>query len=99
MAGQDVASAGQRAEAWSHIAIVFAPSADGATTSVTVYRDYEVAGTGTFSGALAVDGLADSSLAFGAFMGNVDEVRVTRGTLAPEKFLRAHRLGLAVIVR
>lgn len=99
VAGQDVASASQLSEAWSHIAIVFAPSADGATTAVTVYRDYEVAGTGTFSGALAVDGLADSSLAFGAFMGNVDEVRVTRGTLAPEKFLRAHRLGFAVIVR
>ena len=78
---------------------MFAPSADGATTAVTVYRDYEVAGTGAFSGALAVDGLADSSLAFGAFMGNVDEVRVTRGTLAPEKFLRAHRLGFALIVR
>ena len=99
VAGQDVASASQLSEAWSHIAIVFAPSADGATTAVTVYRDYEVAGTGAFSGALAVDGLADSSLAFGAFMGNVDEVRVTRGTLAPEKFLRAHRLGFAVIVR
>lgn len=99
VAGQAVASASQLSEAWSHIAIVFAPSADGATTAVTVYRDYEVAGTGAFSGALAVDGLADSSLAFGAFMGNVDEVRVTRGTLAPEKFLRAHRLGFAVIVR
>ena len=99
VAGQDVASASQLSEEWSHIAIVFAPSADGATTSVTVYRDYEVAGTGAFSGALAVDGLADSSLAFGAFMGNVDEVRVTRGTLAPEKFLRAHCLGFAVIVR
>ena len=99
VAGQDVASAGQLSDEWSHMAIVFAPSADGATTSVTVYRDYEVAGTGAFSGALAVDGLADSSLAFGAFMGNVDEVRVTRGTLAPEKFLRAHRLGFALIVR
>ncbi len=99
VAGQEVASAGELAAAWSHFAIAFAPAADGANTSVTVYRDYESVGTGTFGGTLAVDGLADSALSFGAFAGNVDEVRVTRGTLAAEAFLRAHRLGFAVIVR
>ena len=99
VADQEVASAGEMAAAWSHFAIVFAPAADGATTAVTVYRDYAQVGTGTFSGTLAVDGLADSALTFGAFAGNVDEVRVTRGTLTAEKFLRAHRLGFAVIVR
>lgn len=99
VAGQEVASAGQLTAAWSHVGLVFAPSADGATTAVTVYRDYEAVGTGTFSGTLAVDGLSDSALAFGAFAGNVDEVRVSRGALAPESFLRAHRLGFVVIVR
>ena len=99
VADQEVASAGELTAAWSHFAIVFAPAADGATTAVTVYRDYEQVGTGTFSGTLAVDGLADSALSFGAFAGNVDEVRVTRGTLAVADFLRAHRLGFAVIVR
>lgn len=99
VAGAEVASAGELTSAWSHVAVVFAPAADGETTAVTVYRDYKVAGTGTFSGTLAVDGLSDSSLAFGAFAGNVDEVRVSRGARAAADFLRAHRLGLALIVR
>ncbi len=100
VADQEVASAGALSAAWSHFAIAFAPAADGANTSVTVYRDYaQVGTTGTFGGTLAVDGLADSALSFGAFAGNVDEVRVTRGTLAVADFLRAHRLGFAVIVR
>ena len=85
--------------AWSHVAVAFAPSADGSETAVTVYRDHAVAGTGTFAGTLAIDGLSDSSLALGAFAGQVDELRVSRGALGPSRLLRAVRRGLVLTIR
>lgn len=95
-----VASAGALpGAAWSHVAVAFAPSADGSKTDVTVYRDYAVAGTGTFAGTLAVDGLSDSSLALGAFAGQIDELRVSRGALGPSRLLRAVRRGLVLTIR
>ena len=95
-----VASAGALPGAvWSHVAVAFAPSADGSETAVTVYRDHAVAGTGTFAGTLNVDGLSDSSLALGAFAGQVDELRVSRGALGPSRLLRAVRRGLVLTIR
>ena len=85
--------------AWSHVAVAFAPSADGSKTDVTVYRDHAVAGTGTFAGTLDIDGLSDSSLALGAFAGQVDELRVSRGALGPSRLLRAVRRGLVLTIR
>lgn len=99
VAGQAVASAGALEKAWAHMGLVFAPTADGRSTTVTVYRDYAVAGTGTFDGTLDVDGLSDSSLAFGAFAGGIDELRVSRGALPPAAFLRAKPLGFTMVVR
>lgn len=99
VAGREVASAGASGSGWSHVGLVFAPAADGGSTAVTVYRDYAVVGTGSFDGTLDVAGLSDSSLAFGAFAGGIDELRVSRGALAADAFLRAKPLGFALFVR
>ena len=84
---------------WRHVAVTFVPSADGASTSVSFYLDYNRVGEPVaFNGTLAVDGLADSSLACGSFAGSIDELRITKGALSVADMLRATRLGTIMIV-
>ena len=78
---------------------MFAPSADGSTTTVTTYRGYLPAGQGTFAGTLAVDGVSTSNLVVGDFDGSVDELRVSLGTLAVEHLLYARRDGTIIVFR
>lgn len=97
--GDTTVSAGSLGSDWSHVGIVFAPSADNAKTTVTVYRDYKVVEAKEVDGLLSVDNLSDSVLSFGQFDGNLDELRVSRGSLGVKDFLRARRPGFALIVR
>ncbi len=84
---------------WRHVAVTFEPSADGVSTSVSFYLDYNRVGEPVvFGGTLAVEGLADSALACGSFAGSIDELRITKGTLSAADMLRATRLGAIVIV-
>lgn len=85
---------------WRHIAVTFEPSADGASTSVSFYLDYDRVGEPVaFSGTLAVEGLADSSLTCGGFAGGVDELRIIKGKLSVADMLHAIKVGSVLLLR
>ena len=96
----EVVSAGALPVRWAHFAISFDPAADGSTTTVTVYRDHALFGaSATFAGTLAVDGLATSALKVAKFDGQLDELRVSKGTLPVADMLYGLRTGLFFLVR
>ena len=93
---RDVAGAGALPSRWTHFALGFGKTSAG--TRVTVLRDYQAVGEPVdLAYPLAVKGVTTSSLRFGAFTGNVDEFRVSRGVLDATDLLRAYRPGLILI--
>ena len=85
---------------WRHIAVTFEPSADGVSTSVSFYLDYDRVGEPVaFNGTLAVEGLADSKLTCGNFDGGIDELRIVKGTLSVADMLHAVRVGAVLLLR
>ena len=85
---------------WRHIAVTFEPSADGASTSVSFYLDYDRVGEPVaFNGTLAVEGLSDSALTCGSFAGGVDELRIIKGTLSVADMLHAVKVGSVLLLR
>lgn len=88
---------------WHHVAFTFAKSGDD--TAVTCYRDYEQVGTLTFEGFLdfssantvLMSGLMPGN--WGAFKGNLDGVRITKGALSPDQMLKLEKRGLSIIIR
>lgn len=93
---------------WHHVALTFAESA-GNKTTITMYKDYEVLSSVVFDGRLAdnVDAKYMVSLGMGGDLsragleGWVDELRISRGVLPVEKFMRAEKVpsGMLLIFR
>lgn len=96
---------------WHHIALTVSHSGVGAEASVTtsVYKDYEetpswtktTAGQRiTYGAGLAEVWIGASSSTTAFFDGRIDELRISRGVLAPSEFLRPGKLhGLMVFLR
>ncbi len=86
---------------WRHYALTFAATSEGATT-VTLWVDGEQVGESFTAGALTRT-FADSALTVGggaaAFVGGIDEIRITPQVLEPTDFLRAARPGALLIIR
>ena len=96
----EVVSAGALPVRWAHFAISFEPAADGSSTTVTVYRDHALFGaSATFAGTLAVDGLSTSALKVAKFDGQLDELRVSKGTLPVADMLYGLRSGFFLLLR
>ena len=74
---------------WHHVAVTY----DASTNKLRLYVDYEQAGTLTLSGPLKFGTLSSQSYSVGgglnnhSFDGWVDEVRLVRECLSPDKFL------------
>lgn len=85
---------------WRHYALTFAASGADATT-VTLWVDGEQAGS--FEAGTLTRTFTDSAMTVGggaaAFVGGIDEIRITPQALEPTAFLRASRHGVLLIVR
>lgn len=92
---------------WHHYAFVYNKKDDVADSTFDVYIDYKLAGHQ--NGAYFDYPTSNSSdLVFFGYYANyvygprdymIDELRITRGALAPEKFIQKERLGLMILVR
>ncbi len=93
---------------WHHLALTISHSGSGANAAVTtsVYKDYEatpswtktVSGKQLCYGAGLADiwiGASNSTTAF--FNGEIDELRISRGILAPSEFLRMKDIPSTVL--
>ena len=89
---------------WHHIALTLA-QADGKVTA-SIYKDYETtpSWTKTKAGRLCYGagyaavwvGASSSTTAF--FNGQIDELRISRGILTPDEFLRRGKRGIIISV-
>ena len=95
---------------WHHLALTISHSGSGAEAAVTtsVYKDYEatpswtktVSGKQLCYGAGLADiwiGASSSTTAF--FNGEIDELRISRGILTPDEFLRLGSGATMLIIR
>ena len=90
---------------WHHIALTLS-QANGKVTA-SIYKDYEAtpSWTKTKAGQLCYGagyasvwvGASSSTTAF--FNGRIDELRISRGILTPDEFLRHNKRGLAICIR
>ena len=83
---------------WHHIAATFAKEGSS-TTRTTLYCDYELASTGTTSGLLRTDLIYSHLLVGGAIEGVIDEIRISKGILPVEAFLRRQTMGMVIIIK
>lgn len=90
---------------WHHVALTFAPNAsDSAKSDVAVWKDYVKVYNRTFDGRVAYNpSVGMLWLGYNGtktFTGWIDELRITKGVIGPEKFLRAENFsGLMVIFK
>lgn len=92
-----------------HVALTLSTTGQGASasTTVSIYKDYEEtpSWTRTVSGRLfygagyAPVWIGASSSATAFFDGEIDELRISRGILAPSDFLRRGKLPFILVVR
>ena len=90
---------------WHHIALTL--HQDGGQATASLYKDYEAtpSWTKTVSGSFCYGlgyapiwiGTSSSTTAF--FNGQIDELRVSRGILTPDEFLRRGKMGLKILFR
>ena len=90
---------------WHHIALTLS-QADGKVTA-SIYKDYEAtpSWTKTKAGQLCYGagyasvwlGASSSTTAF--FNGQIDELRISRGILTPDEFLRHGKRGLTICIK
>ena len=90
---------------WHHIALTLS-QADGKVTA-SIYKDYEAtpSWTKTKAGQLCYGagyasvwvGASSSTTAF--FNGQIDELRISRGILTPDEFLRHGKSGLMICIK
>ena len=83
---------------WHHIAATFQ---NEGTTKVrtTLYCDYELASTSTTSGQMRTDLIYSQLLVGGGIEGVIDEIRISKGVLPIEAFLRRQTLGMMIIFK
>lgn len=83
---------------WHHIAATFQ---NEGTTKVrtTLYCDYELASTSTTSGQMRTDLIYSQLLVGGGIEGVIDEIRISKGVLPVEAFLRRQTLGMMIIFK
>jgi hypothetical protein len=93
---------------WHHVAYTFAPNANDAwKTDYAMFVDHKKVASKTGCDGrvnLAEGGyfyIAVDSRAANKFTGVIDEIRITRGVLAPEQFLKLRRVrgGVMLIIR
>lgn len=92
-----------------HIALTLSTTGQGASasTTVSIYKDYEetpswkktVSGRLFYGGGYAPVWIGASSSATAFFDGEIDELRISRGILAPSDFLRRGKLPFILVVR
>lgn len=98
-----------------HYAFVVDQTTTPGTVTMSLYRDYALIKTNTFSGYLdyaTVPGggttgsgrnnrlvIGGSGSKDAQFFGSIDSVRYSKGVLAPDKFMRLEKLGMAIHVR
>lgn len=90
---------------WHHIALTL--SQDGGRATASIYKDYETtpSWTRTVSGSFYYGlgyapvwiGTSSSTTAF--FNGQIDELRVSRGILTSDEFLRRGKMGMMLLFR
>ncbi len=93
--------------AWHHVAYTFAPNAaDAWKTDVAMFVDHVKVGSATAAGrvnrtASGAFTIAVDSRTANKLDASLDEIRITRGVLAPEQFLKLRKVrgGLMLIVR
>ena len=84
---------------WHHVAATFGKNASANKTPVNIYYDYKLVGQGNVSGFLRTN-LVDSVLTVGGgIAGYIDEIRISKGVLPVEAFLRRQTQGLVVIIK
>ena len=91
---------------WHHVALTISASGkgDSATTTVCLYKDCDAtpSWTKTYDGALFYI-MGDAPVWLGAsqtcFNGQIDELRISRGVLEPDEFLRVGKMGCMLIFR
>lgn len=86
--------------AWHHWALTCAAGADGAATTVTLWRDH--AAVGSFTAGTLRRAFTSSSLVIGggaALVGVLDEIRVTPRVLDAAAFLRGYFAGTTLLLR
>ena len=98
-----------------HYAFVVDQSSTPGTVKMSLYRDYELIKTNTFSGYLdyaTVPGGGTTGSGRGnrlvvggtgskdaQFFGSIDSVRYSKGVLAPGEFMRIEKLGAVILIR
>ena len=84
---------------WHHIAATFGKNASANKTPVNIYYDYKLVGQGNVSGFLRTN-LVDSVLIVGSgITGYIDEIRISKGVLPVDAFLRRQTQGLVIILK
>ena len=84
---------------WHHVAATFGKNASANKTPVNIYYDYKLADTGSVSGFLRTN-LVDSVLSVGGgITGWIDEIRISKGVLPTDAFLRRQTLGLVILFK
>ena len=92
-----------------HVALTLSTTGQGASasTTVSIYKDYEetpswkktVSGRLFYGAGYAPVWIGASSSATAFFDGEIDELRISRGILAPSSFLRRGKLPFVMVVR
>ena len=93
--------------AWHHVAYTFAPNAaDDWKTDVAMFVDHVKVGSATAAGRVNRTASGAFTIAVDSRTANkldaaLDEIRITRGVLAPEQFLKLRKVrgGLMLIIR
>ena len=83
---------------WHHIAATF--QNEGATSvRTTLYCDYEMASTATTRGQIRTNLVHSLLYVGGAIEGHIDEIRISKGVLPADAFLRRQTQGLVLILK
>ncbi|MBR1588282.1 MAG: laminin G domain-containing protein [Kiritimatiellae bacterium] len=83
---------------WHHIAATF-ENDSASKVRTTLYCDYKLASTGTTSGQIRTNLVQSLLYMGGAIEGYIDEIRISKGVLPVEAFLRRQTQGLVLVIR
>ena len=83
---------------WHHIAATFENSS-ASKVRTTLYCDYKLATSATTSGQIRTGLIHSHLLVGGAINGCIDEIRISKGVLPTDAFLRRQTLGLVILFK